>query len=99
MLRLKAQKYNNDAIYPNEQEQLLLDMMANEMAMALESHTLRSREMTMLSRLQKARRMSNLYDELAAALSDTVKALEVAGGVLFLAEKSTWVIAGISERK
>lgn len=57
--------------------------------MALESHSLRSREMAMLKRLQHARRMSNLYDELGAALSDVVKALEVAGGLLFLADKTT----------
>jgi len=64
-------------------------MMSNEMTMALESHALRSREMAMLNRLQKARRLSDLHDELADALTGIVEALEVSGGVLFLVDETS----------
>lgn len=81
--------YLQDPAYPNDQEQQLLEMIANEITMALESHTLRSRELTMLNRLQQARRLSNLHEELATALTGTVEALEVAGGALFLTDNGT----------
>jgi nitrate/nitrite-specific signal transduction histidine kinase len=87
----------HDTAYPDDQEQLLLEMMSNEMTMALESHALRSREMTMLNRLQKARRLSNLHDELAAALTDTVKALEVTGGLLLLIDETTFELQVLAE--
>jgi nitrate/nitrite-specific signal transduction histidine kinase len=81
--------YLRDEAYPNDQEQLLLEMMANEITLALESHSLRSRELAMLNRLQQARRLSNLHNELAEALAGTVEALEVTGGVLFLVDRTT----------
>lgn len=68
---------------PNEREQMLLDTMADEMSLALESHRLRSRELSMLYRLQRARRLSNLKSELSEVLTHTVEALEIDGGVLF----------------
>jgi len=81
--------YLNDPSYPNDQDRLLLEMMVNEITLAMESHALRAREMAMLNRLQEARRMSNLNDGLAGTLTGTVEAMRVAGGALFLVNEST----------
>ena len=63
--------------------------MASEMSLALESHSLRGRELAALHRLQQARRLSNLQTELAEVLSRIVEALEIDGGSLFLADTRT----------
>ena len=81
--------YLLDAAFPNDREQLLLEKMANEVTLVLESRSLRSRESAMLSRLQKVRQLSNLHDELGGVLTETVGALEVTGGVLFLVDRTT----------
>ena len=81
--------YLHDATYPNDQEQLLLETMANEMTLAMESCSLRTREIVILDRLQKTRRTSNQNDQLAGVLAAIVEALQATGGVLFLAEKTS----------
>jgi GAF domain-containing protein len=81
--------YLADANRPNDREKTLLVATANELAQALESQHLRSRELDVLYRLQRARRMSNLQSELAEVLTHTVDALEVDSGVLFLADAKT----------
>ncbi len=75
--------------YPSSQEKILLEMMTNETTLALETHALRSREMTMLNSLQKSRQLSSLHDELTRVLVDTINALEVTGGVLFQVDNPT----------
>jgi two-component system nitrate/nitrite sensor histidine kinase NarX len=79
--------YLEDAAYPNDQEQVLLDMMASDISLAMESQSLHTREMFMLNRLQNARRLSDVHDEVAGVLATTVEALQIAGGVLFFAEE------------
>jgi two-component system nitrate/nitrite sensor histidine kinase NarX len=81
--------YLEDPTYPNEQESLLLQMMASEMTLALESQSMRTREMIILKRMQQSRRLSSLHDELMGALSATVEALEASGGLLLLTEENS----------
>lgn len=78
--------YLEDTERPTAQEASLLEAMAQEMSLALESQVLRSRELAMLFRLQQAHRLSNLQSELTAVLSHTIDALGAEGGVLLLAE-------------
>jgi two-component system nitrate/nitrite sensor histidine kinase NarX len=81
--------YLEDPTYPNEQESLLLQMMAGEMTLALESQSLRTHEMVILKRMQQSRRLSNLHDELLGALSATIEALEASGGLLLLTKENS----------
>lgn len=78
--------YLSDSYQLDERAQTFLSAMAEEVSLALESHRLRSRELTTLYRLQQTRRVSNLHGELADVLNHTVDALEIAGGLLFLSE-------------
>lgn len=57
--------YLQNAEHPTTREQALLATMANEMALALESHHLRLRELTTLYRLQQAHQLNNLHSGLA----------------------------------
>lgn len=79
------------------QEQSLLQAMAQEMSMALESQDLRRRELDVLSRLQTASRLSELQAELTDMLTHTVAALGVDGGILFVANVETAVWEPIAE--
>ncbi|MEJ2559197.1 MAG: hypothetical protein P8186_23875 [Anaerolineae bacterium] len=81
--------YLENANHPDSREQTLLATMASEMAQALESHYLRSRELATLYRLQQARQLNNLHGTLVEVLAHSVEALEVDGGALFLAEAET----------
>jgi len=56
--------YLADDQHPTERERSLLDALAQEMSLALESQHLRGRELAMLSRLQQASRLSNLRRDL-----------------------------------
>lgn len=78
--------YLAEADRPDAREQDLLEAMAQEMSLALESQRLRSRELDTLFHLQQARRLSNLHDDLAGVVGHTVEALEADGGILFLAD-------------
>jgi signal transduction histidine kinase len=81
--------YMQDASYPDDREQELLEAMANEMALALESQRLRSHELDTLYQLQKTRRLSDLQRELSHMLTHTVRALEASGGALYLVNAET----------
>lgn len=78
--------YLADDQHPTERERSLLDALAQEMSLALESQHLRGRELAMLSRLQQASRLSNLRRGLHDVLADTVTALEAEGAVLFVVD-------------
>lgn len=78
--------YLEDAAYPNDQEQVLLDMMASEISLAMESQSLHTREMIVLNRLQNSRQLSDMHDEVAGVLVTTVNALQATGGVLFFTD-------------
>ncbi len=69
---------------PTEDEQSLLKAMAGEIALALESHALRSRELAMLSRFQERHWWRDMHEHLSAALQQTVEALEADGGAFFI---------------
>ncbi len=69
-------------------EQTLLSVMSNEIALALESQHLRSRELSMLMHLQQARRQNTLRGELSDLLYHIVTALEIDGGALFVADSA-----------
>jgi len=71
---------------PDGRVQRLLETLATEMSLALESQQLRSRELATLYRLQQARRLSSLQAELTEILEEIVKALEIEGGTLFLTD-------------
>ncbi len=75
---------NSDS--PDERQRILLHALAQEMSLALESMYLRSRELDTLYHLQRVREPENLHNELNGVLEHVVAALEMAGGVLFLAE-------------
>ncbi len=79
---------------PTPQEAALLQALADEMALALESHRLRARELETLYRLQQVSRADNLKAELADGLERVVQALEVEGGALFLRQEgqADWVL-------
>lgn len=70
-----------------DREGELLAAMTGEMSLALESHHLRSRELAALYRLRQTRQTSNLHAGLAAVLADTVDALEIDGGLLYLVDE------------
>lgn len=67
-----------------ENERSLLQAMAREVALALESHALRARELAMLSRLQQAHWWSDVHEHLTGVLEHTLEALEADGGAFFL---------------
>jgi two-component system nitrate/nitrite sensor histidine kinase NarX len=69
-------------------EQTLLGVMSNEIALALESQHLRSRELSMLLHLQQVRRQNTLRGELSEILYHTVTALEISGGALFVTDSA-----------
>lgn len=71
------------------QQHSLLQTIAQDMSLALESHRLRSRELEMLSHLKQATHLNTLRSSLADVLTHTVAALEVNGGVLFVTEMET----------
>ncbi len=81
-----------DSQHPTEQEASLLDALAQEMTLALESQQLRDRELAMLSRLQQASRLSNLRQDLQDVLGGTMEALEADGIVLFIRDTATAVL-------
>jgi two-component system nitrate/nitrite sensor histidine kinase NarX len=81
--------YLADEEHPTAQEQSLLEALAHEISLALESQQLRSRELAMLTHIQRARRVSNLHNELAQTLRHMIEALGIHGGVLFLSEMET----------
>jgi signal transduction histidine kinase len=58
--------------------------MAHEISLALESHSLRARELKMLSQLQQTHWWSTLEEDLAGVLERTVEALEADGGAFFI---------------
>lgn len=89
--------YLQNADHPTAREQALLATMANEMALTLESHHLRLRELVTLYRLQQARRLNNLHSGLAEVLAHAVEALEVDGGALFLADSETTELDLVAE--
>lgn len=70
-------------------EQTLLEAMAQEMVLALESDHLRRRELDVLMRLQPASRFADLNDELRDVLAHTVAALAADGGVLWVVDAET----------
>ncbi len=74
------------------QQHALLQAIAQDISLALESHHLRSRELEMLSHLQQATHLNTLRNNLADVLSHTVTALEVNGGVLFAVDMETAVL-------
>jgi nitrate/nitrite-specific signal transduction histidine kinase len=84
--------YLADDQHPTERERSLLDALAQEMSLALESQHLRGRELAMLSRLQQASRLSNLRRDLHDVLTDTVTALEADGAVLYVVDTETAVL-------
>ncbi len=78
---------------PHERE--VLGAMADEMALALESHRLRSRELAALYRLRQSREATNLHATLHSVLQDTVQALELDGGLVYLVEPRGKLILAI----
>ncbi len=89
--------YLRDADHPDERERIMLEAMANEMALALESQQLRSRELDMLYRLQQARRLSNLRVELAEVLAHAIETLETSGGAILLVDPESTELELVAE--
>ncbi len=65
---------------------MLLDTMADEMALALETQRLRTQEVRALQQVRLYRRQATLHTTLAALLHDTLDSLEAQGGCVFLDE-------------
>lgn len=68
----------------SEETATLLEAMASEISLAVESLALRTRELDAIYRLQNLRSLTDLHTDLSTILGATVDALEVTGGVLFL---------------
>lgn len=78
--------YLADSQNPSTDERKLLDAMAREMALALESYSLR-RDLAILHELEHLEPDTSRYANLCQVLEDTVNAFEVAGGIFYLADK------------
>ncbi len=76
--------YLSDADRPDPHERVMLYSMADEIALAMESLQLRSRELATLFHLQQTRRLTNLNSELAGIVEQLLEALTVDGGVIYL---------------
>ncbi len=72
----------------NQQEQELLEAMAQEMCLSFVNHDLQLRELKMLTWLQQTEHLDDLNDELDDMLKHTVIALEAKGGILFVNDES-----------
>lgn len=98
-----GRRYGLLAIYlteldrPSADERELLEALAGEISLALESHHLRSRELEAIYRLQQFQRLSDLHTELAGILAATVGALEVTGGVLLLRDSAEQELRAVAE--
>ncbi len=66
-----------------EQEDLL-QVMSSSMSMALESHLLRAKELETFHQLRELRTLDDLDKQLKLVLSNTLRALELAGGAVYL---------------
>lgn len=80
--------YLTDAKHPTPREEMLLDALGHELSLALESIELRSRELTMLNRLQHARKSEDLHTQLSQILSETHAMIQVDGAAIFLKEEN-----------
>lgn len=78
--------YLADSQSPTSDERKLLDTMAGEMALALESYCLR-RDLAILHDLEQLHQDTSDHANLRQILEDTVNAFEVTGGVLYVADK------------
>lgn len=78
--------YLADSQSPTPDERKLLDAMAGEMALALESYCLR-RDLAILHDLEQLHQDTSDHANLRQILEDTVNAFEVTGGVLYVADK------------
>ncbi len=78
--------YLDDPERPTETEHILLTSLAKEISLALESQHYRARELNTLFRLQKARKLYDLHTELADMLAHLVSAMNINGGLIFLAD-------------
>ena len=78
--------YLADSQSPTPDQRKLLDTMAGEMALALESYCLR-RDLAILHDLEQLHQDTSDQGNLRQVLEDTVNAFEVAGGVLYVADK------------
>jgi len=87
-------KYGNLNIYlsdpksPTARERELLETLANEMSLAIESLRLRSRELATLYYVQQTRKADDLQEEMEGVVSHLVSALEVSGGLLYLLDEN-----------
>ncbi len=78
--------YLADSQSPTPDERKLLDTMAGEMALALESYCLR-RDLAILHDLEQLHQDTSDHANLRQILEDAVNAFEVTGGVLYVADK------------
>jgi len=76
--------YLSDQNHPTAREQDLLETLANEMSLAIESMRLRSRELSTLYYVQRTRKANDIQDEMEEVISHVVSALEIVGGILYL---------------
>lgn len=89
--------YLSDKNRPTPHEQSLLDAVAGEMSLVLESVQLRSRELSMLRRLQRAPQTEDLHETFSQVLISTIDALGVSGGALFLMDENESELELIAE--
>jgi two-component system nitrate/nitrite sensor histidine kinase NarX len=76
--------YLSDLNSPTARERELLETLANEMSLAIESMRLRSRELSTLYYVQQSRKADDLQEEMEKIISHLVSALEISGGMLYL---------------
>lgn len=80
--------YLRESDWPTMEEQGLLGTMAAGMSLALESEQLRSKELSALHRLQQVHELEGLDQQLGEVLANTIRALELDGGAVFLTAES-----------
>lgn len=80
--------YLSDLNSPTARERELLEKLANEMSLAIESMRLRSRELSTLYYVQQTRKADDLQEEMEEVISHVVNALEISGGILYLFDEN-----------
>ncbi len=89
--------YTQEDFVLDRQDRLILQAIADGLALALEGQSLRNRETLRLHHVRHARLHSTLQAELALILTRSVTALDAAGGALFVIDPETMALDRLAQ--